>query len=61
MLIVSGCGSWEHNPTQPFIITSKVINQGGYAGECSYRYIGQNGVEGHFIDTNDKFNVGDTL
>lgn len=42
---------------KPFIITGK----SGNIVNTVYSYQDKNGTEKHFTDTNDKYNVGDTL
>ena len=46
---------------KPFIIFDKNINTATLGNKCLYQYQDANGRTFSFYDTNEKYNVGDTI
>lgn len=55
-LLFSGCLVKRE---KPFIIIYKCIHTN--ENWCEYRYQDKNGNEMYFYETNDKYNIGDTI
>lgn len=49
----------EHKP--PFIITEKKEFNWYFNGSATYKYQDVNGRWNHFVDTANKYNIGDTI
>jgi hypothetical protein len=60
-LIIGGCDN-EKPIEKPFIIIYKYPNSGMCSDDyCHYQYIDQNGNKSYFCETENKYNIGDTI
>jgi hypothetical protein len=62
LFLFTSCGKENIKPEKPFIITFKYPNSLNAAdGFCRYEYFDNQGLKYGTYDTNNKYNVGDTI